>query len=111
MKLIEVSSKKDLKNFIHLPVQLYKSEKNWIRHMDKDIENVFKPEKNNYYKHGDCVSWILEKEGRIIGRIAAFYDSRKSVRDYDQPTGGVGFLNVLMIRMRLIFYSIPPKVG
>ena len=95
MKLIDVTSKKDLKKFIHLPVRLYKNEKNWIRHMDKDIKNVFNAEKNNYYKHGDCVSWILEKEGRIIGRIAAFYDSRKSVKDYDQPTGGVGFFECI----------------
>lgn len=95
MKLMEVTSKKCLKKFIRLPIRLYKSEKNWIRNMDRDIENVFKPKANNYYEHGDCVSWILEKEGCIIGRIAAFYDTRKSAKNYDQPTGGVGFFECI----------------
>jgi hypothetical protein len=95
MKLIEVSSKRDLKKFIQFPVQLYKSEKNWIRPLDKEIENVFRPEKNIYFESGDCISWILERKGVIVGRISAFFDTRKINRDFNQPTGGVGFFECI----------------
>lgn len=95
MKLIEVTSKKDLKKFIELPIRLYKNEINWIRPMDKDIENVFNSEANNYFEYGDCVCWIVEREGIIIGRIAAFYHTRKSDNDYNQPTGGIGFFECI----------------
>ncbi len=95
MKLIKVSSKRDLKKFIQFPVQLYRGEKNWIQPLDKEIENVFRPEKNNYYESGDCICWILERKGVIIGRIAAFFDTRKINRDFNQPIGGVGFFECI----------------
>ena len=95
MKLVEVSSKRILKKFIEFPVALYRGQKNWIRPLDKDIEDVFKPKTNYYFEHGDCTSWILEREGVVIGRIAAFFDTRKVNRDFDQPTGGVGFFECI----------------
>lgn len=95
MKLIEVSSKRILKKFIEFPVTLYKSEINWIRPLDIDIENVFKPETNDYFEQGDCISWILERKGVVIGRIAAFFNTRKVNRDFNQPTGGVGFFECI----------------
>lgn len=91
MKLVEVTSKKLLKKFIQLPVSLYRNETHWIRPMDADIENIFIPEKNNYFEHGDCKCWILENDGLVIGRIAAFYDTYKITLDNNQPTGGIGF--------------------
>ena len=43
MTLIEVTEKKHIKAFLTLPVRLYKEEKNWIRPLDKDIEEIFNP--------------------------------------------------------------------
>lgn len=91
MKLIEVKSKKEKKSFLRLPLSLYTSGTNWIRPLDKDIENVFDKNKNKTFKDGECIRWILEKEGKIVGRIAAFVNNRIVHKDNDQPTGGVGF--------------------
>ena len=95
MKLIEVTSKGLLKKFIKLSIRLYKDEPFWVRPMDKDIEGIFQPEKNTYFEHGDCTCWILENNGIVIGRIAAFFDNRKSTKDYQQPTGGIGFFECI----------------
>lgn len=91
MELIEVQSKADIKEFINLPVRLYRHEPNWIRPLDKDIEAVFDPEKNKTFKGGECIRWIAKENGQTVGRIAAFVNERTANKDNDQPTGGTGF--------------------
>lgn len=91
MKIIEVKDKKQIREFLELPVALYKNEKNWIRPLDKDIEIVFDPKKNKYFRHGECTRWIIKNsKGETTGRVAAFIN-RKTMNKESQPTGGMGF--------------------
>lgn len=76
--------------FLRLPVRLYREEPRWIRPLDNEIQAVFDPKQNVYFTHGECVRWIAQKDGRTVGRIAAFVD-RETATKNDQPTGGVGF--------------------
>lgn len=95
MKLQEVKDKGTVREFLQLPVRLYKNEKNWIRPLNQDIEAVFDPKKNKYFRHGECTRWILQnKQGETIGRIAAFIN-RKTAAKEDQPTGGLGFFECI----------------
>ena len=96
MKIIEVSSKKLIKEFLMLPVRLYENEPAWIRPLDKDIEAVFDVEKNKTFKHGECTRWILVNDaGETIGRVAAFINKRTTNKGNDQPTGGMGFFECI----------------
>jgi hypothetical protein len=75
-----------------LPVRLYKNEANWIRPLDQDIENVFDAEKNKTFRHGECARWIIENDqGEVVGRVAAFVNTKITHKGNDQPTGGIGF--------------------
>ncbi|GHE76164.1 hypothetical protein [Roseivirga thermotolerans] len=95
MKLVEVNDKSTEKQFLLLPVRLYKHEKNWIRPLDKDIKAVFDPAKNKNYKQGEAIRWILLNDSNeVIGRIAAFY-IKKVAQAQEQPTGGVGFFECI----------------
>ncbi|HEX8039401.1 MAG TPA: hypothetical protein VF490_09620 [Chryseosolibacter sp.] len=92
MKITEVTSQKHIREFLMLPVKLYRNEKHWIRPLDKDIESVFDREKNKTFRHGECIRWILtDDNGETIGRVAAFFDRRTVSKGNDQPTGGMGF--------------------
>ncbi|MCG8309999.1 MAG: hypothetical protein MI975_21565 [Cytophagales bacterium] len=92
MKLIEVKDKQAAREFLMLPVHLYKNEKHWIRPLDKDINNVFDRGKNKYFRNGKLIRWILKREdGKTIGRVAAFINKKTVNKDNDQPTGGMGF--------------------
>jgi hypothetical protein len=92
MKIIEVSSADQKKEFLLLPVHLYKNDPNWIRPLDSDIEKVFDSEKNKYFQHGKAIRWILQDEKQqTIGRVAAFTNEKTVMKDNDQPTGGMGF--------------------
>lgn len=96
MKVVVVGDKRLAKEFVKLPVRLYRNEPNWIRPLDKDIESVFDPKKNKTYRNGKCVRWILFDESDLpIGRIAAFINEKTVNKDNDQPTGGIGFFECI----------------
>jgi GNAT superfamily N-acetyltransferase len=94
-KIVEVNNKERREEFIKLPVRLYKNEENWIRPLDKDIEEVFDPSKNKFFRNGEANRWLLlDSNDKTIGRVAAFYD-KKTANTYDQPTGGMGFFECI----------------
>ncbi|ADY52925.1 hypothetical protein Pedsa_2377 [Pseudopedobacter saltans DSM 12145] len=95
MYLQQVLDKNTAKEFLLFPLSIYKNDPNYIRPLDKDIEFVFDQEKNKYFRHGECVRWILkDDQGEVIGRIAAFIN-RKTLKSFEQPTGGVGFFECI----------------
>jgi hypothetical protein len=96
MKIQEVSTPQQIKEFLLFPVRLYKNEPNWIRPLDKDIESVFDKEKNKTFRHGQCIRWILVNEkNETIGRVAAFVNDKTTKKGNDQPTGGMGFFECI----------------
>ncbi len=95
MQISEVETPQDIKEFIDFPKRLYKEDPNWVCMLDSELKAIFDPGKNRLFRQGDASRWILKDEnGKTIGRIAAFFDSvRSSV--YRQPTGGIGFFEVI----------------
>ena len=95
MQITEVKSKSEKKDFLHVPRELYKDDRNWICHLDNDIEAVFDPAKNKYFDFGIAARWVLyDGEKNLIGRIAAFIN-RHLAYTYEHPTGGVGFFECI----------------
>jgi hypothetical protein len=91
MKIIRVTDKKTRKKFLEVARIIYKDDKIWACPFDNEIEAIFDPKKNPYFKHGDADRWILEdEENKLLGRVAAFIDNNLA-HSYDQPTGGIGF--------------------
>jgi hypothetical protein len=91
MTITEVNSKADKKAFLDVARIIYKNDQNWICPLDNDIEAVFDPQKNPFFKHGKCTRWILtDDKGELMGRVAAFINDEKAY-NYEQPTGGMGF--------------------
>ena len=96
MKLIEVTTPQQAREFLHLPLRIYKEYPRWIRPLDKDIEAVFDSQKNKAFKHGECARWILaDDQGQTIGRVAAFVNQRTVNKGNQQPTGGMGFFECI----------------
>jgi hypothetical protein len=93
MQMLEVRTEADKKAFLQVAVDMYKNDRNWIRPLDKDIEEVFDPQKNKFFKRGECVRWLLRDDnGRVAGRIACFVNRQYKQQ---QPTGGVGFFECI----------------
>ncbi|MBW8049347.1 MAG: hypothetical protein FVQ77_03195 [Cytophagales bacterium] len=91
MQIIEVNTKRLQRDFLELPLKIYKDDPNWIRPLDDDIESVFDPDRNKLFRNGEAIRWILKDDsGETIGRVAAFTNN-KTASSFDQPTGGMGF--------------------
>jgi GNAT superfamily N-acetyltransferase len=95
MQLHEVSTPAQEQEFLAFPVRLYQQDPNYIRPLDRDIEQVFNREKNKYFRHGELVRWLLvDAQGKTLGRVAAFINER-TARTFEQPTGGMGFFECI----------------
>ena len=98
MKVIEVLTKQDRKEFIDFPKRLYKDDPFWVCPLDVSIESIFNPAANHSFKHGVATRWILKDDnGATIGRVAAFIDENRSAAN-NQPTGGMGYFEVIESR-------------
>jgi hypothetical protein len=94
MKIIQVEGKSAINEFHQLPDKIFKNDLNYTPCPRPMVENIFQPQKNAKFKEGDARRWIVKKDGRCIGRIAAFFDAGYSV-SYDQPTGCFGFFECM----------------
>jgi GNAT superfamily N-acetyltransferase len=96
MRIKEVLSESDKREFLMLPIRLYKNMPYWIRPLDQDVEGVFDKEKNKTYHHGECIRWILlNEQDEVIGRVAAFINQKTVNKGNEQPTGGMGFFECI----------------
>jgi hypothetical protein len=96
MQLIEVTTPQQEKEWILFPVTLYKDDPNFIRHIDREVMDVFDPKVNKFYTYegSETVRWLLQRDGKTIGRIAAFVNG-KTARLEDFPVGGCGFFDCI----------------
>ncbi|MEI6821707.1 MAG: GNAT family N-acetyltransferase [Bacteroidota bacterium] len=91
MKVTEVKTKKDIADFYNVARLIYKNDSTWVCPLEYDIEGIFNPETNIFFKNGEAIRWVLkDEEGNLLGRVAAFINKNKAY-NYTQPTGGMGF--------------------
>jgi hypothetical protein len=96
MQLEEVIGKKLSEEFLLVNVSLNKNNPNYIRPLDKDVNDVFDEKKNKTYRFGTAKRWILkDAAGSHLGRIAAFTNKRYKNKGDDVPVGGIGFFDCI----------------
>lgn len=75
MQIIEVHTRKHLKQFIRLSYDFYHDDPNWVAPLRSEYKIQFDKKKNPFLEHTDYQLFLLEDQGRVIGRIAAFIDT------------------------------------
>jgi hypothetical protein len=96
MQLTEISNPALAREFIQANVLLNRQNPAYIRPIDDEIAEVFDPQRNKAFRHGECTRWVLkDTEGRLIGRIAAFVNKKYKTKGDDVPVGGVGFFDCI----------------
>ena len=58
MQLVEVTNKNLAEDFIKVNVIINKGNPNYIRPLDKDVNEVFDPAKNKAFRFGTATRWI-----------------------------------------------------
>jgi hypothetical protein len=95
MRIIEVNNRRSRNAFHDVTRIIYKNDDTWVCPLDKEIESIFDPEKNVFFRHGEATRWLLyDDRSKLIGRVAAFID-RNTAFKQEQPTGGMGFFECI----------------
>ena len=93
MKVEKVVTNKHKKEFLAFPARLFSGDSNYIRPLDKDIEGVFDPERNKFFRFGECERFLfLNDQKEVVGKIAVFINKKYKQK---QPTGGFGFFDCI----------------
>lgn len=96
MELLSVPGQASSKDFIAVNVRINKSDPEYIRPLDKDINEVFDPATNPQFQYGEVARWVLKNDdGQLIGRIAAFTNSKYITKGDEVPVGGIGFFDCI----------------
>ena len=96
MQILPVTSETGARDFLKVPLHIYKDDPNWIRPLDKDIDEVFDTKKNKAFRFGSIQRWILkDDEGKFIGRVAAFVNKKYKNKDDNMTVGGMGFFECI----------------
>ncbi|PRZ02038.1 N-acetyltransferase [Marinilabilia salmonicolor] len=91
MRIVEVNTNKQKRQFLDVVDAIYKNDDNYVRPLDVMIEEIFDPASNDFFAHGDAVRFLLlSDDDKVIGRTGAFINEKKAY-GYTQPTGGMGF--------------------
>jgi hypothetical protein len=69
IEIVEVTSRKLLRTFIHLPANLHKDEPNWMPTIYIDDWNFFNPKKNHQFDSCDTIMVLAFLNGKPVGRI------------------------------------------
>ncbi len=69
IKIYPVSSKKDLKNFIHIPAKIHKNHSNWVPPIYIDEWVFFNPKKNRLFNHSDTIMLLASQNNEVVGRV------------------------------------------
>jgi hypothetical protein len=96
MQLTEVNTPRLSRDFLKVNTEIYKDDPNYIRPLDKDINEVFDASKNKAFRFGEATRWVLKDDtGKLIGRIAAFTNKKYKNKGDDIPIGGIGFFDCI----------------
>ncbi len=70
-QIIEVQSKRDKKRFIDYEWEANKNLPNWVSPLRLERQELLDPKKNPFWQHAEIALFLAEKNGAIVGRIAA----------------------------------------
>lgn len=106
----EVSSKKDLRQFVRFPFTLYANNRYWVPGLISDDEALFDPEKNPAYETAGPGSgsrtklWLAFMDGKVVGRVAGIINDthiRKSGNRYAR-FGWIDFIDDINVARALV---------
>jgi GNAT superfamily N-acetyltransferase len=64
-------SRQDLKRFIDLPYRLHARDPVWVPPLRRDVELLLSRSKNPFFEHAEAEYFLAERDGQVLGRIAA----------------------------------------
>jgi predicted GNAT family acetyltransferase len=91
IEIKEVTTKGDLKNFIHAPWKLHKGHELWAPPLLMDEWTFFSPKKNRNFAHSDTIMLLAYKGSEISGRVMGIVNNKYN-KEAGETTARFGYL-------------------
>lgn len=75
--ILEVKTDADLIKFIKFPMELYKSNENYVPPLINDEKNIWNPKENAALDYSEFKKYLAFKDGKIVGRIAVMINYKE----------------------------------
>ena len=69
--LVDLSNKKEIKEFYNLPFKIYKDIPQWVPPLYTDVRAMMNKKKHPFYEHSDADFFIARRGNDVVGRICA----------------------------------------
>ncbi|HZY65365.1 MAG: N-acetyltransferase [Actinomycetota bacterium] len=83
MAVRPVASRADLTRFIKYPFTKYRDDPHWVPPLILDERRKFDPRKNPFYEHARVIPFLVERDGEVVGRVAAIDDDNHNATHDD----------------------------
>jgi hypothetical protein len=94
IKIFPVLSKRELKKFIMMPWIIYRNDPNWVPPLISEQKKILNKGRFAFFEHSEADFFLAEKDGQIVGRIAAI-NNRNHLKVYSDDTGFFGFFECI----------------
>ncbi|QQS37641.1 MAG: hypothetical protein IPM56_06730 [Ignavibacteriales bacterium] len=85
-----VSTKNELMQFIKIQWKFYKNDPYWVPPLIMDRKKILSKEENAFFQHADAEYFLAEKNGELVGRIAAIKNDLHN-QHHNDKVGFFGF--------------------
>jgi GNAT superfamily N-acetyltransferase len=89
-----VRSSADEKTFIKFQWVPYRGNAVWVPPLLMDRRKLLDRRKNPFYKHAEMELWLAERDGQVVGRIAAIIN-QNHINEHHEKVGFFGFFECL----------------
>lgn len=90
----KVASKKDKLAFIRMLWNIYGDDPNWVPPLLMDRLKLIDEAKNPFYRHATLTMFLAERDGKVVGRIAAIINKRHN-EVHAEKQGCFGFFECI----------------
>ena len=74
--IIPVETKRQMRQFINLPLDLYRDCPYYVPELAMDIKASLSPKKNPAFEFGEAQPYLAYKDGKVAGRVVALINQR-----------------------------------
>ena len=92
LRIVPATSRRDVRRFVDFQYALYDREiyPNWVAPLRVAVRDALDARTNPFYREADRALFLAERDGRVVGRIAAI-ENRAHNRFHGDRTGFWGF--------------------
>lgn len=78
VQIRQVTTEKQLLDFIKFPMELYKNNQNFVPSLINDEKNIWNPKENPALAYSEAKQFLAYKNDKIVGRIAAMVNHKEA---------------------------------